>query len=222
MTPDLLGGIVGAILSVLILTYILGDNPLYRLALYALIGASVGYVVAVVVASVLRIALPALQQGGEEAYRLLIPLVLGIVLLFKGFTRWSPLANLSTAFLLGVGSAVAVGGALLGTVLPQVSAAGTVWEWLQGGGPGLLNGLIGLGGTVCALLAFTFTLRRRPGAGGVWSGTVGVLGGVGRLFLLAAFGAAFAGALIASLTVLVGRVYSVVGGLLEAWRLLGG
>jgi len=223
MTLDLLGGIVGAVLTVLVLSYILGDNPLYRLALHVLIGASVGYVVAVVVDTVVfHIALPSLQQGGPRPYGLLVPVLLGILLLLKGFPRWSALGNLSTAFLVGVGAAVAVGGGLLGTVLPQVDASGSIFDWMQGGEVGLLNGFLTLVGTICALLAFTFTLRQRPGLGGTWASVVGGLGGVGRLFLLAAFGAAFAGALVASLTVLVGRIYAVVDVLLDVWRFFGG
>ncbi|HID89253.1 MAG TPA: hypothetical protein EYH27_00125 [Anaerolineales bacterium] len=223
MTMDLVGGIVGAVLTVLILSYILGDNPLYRLALYVLIGASVGYVVAVVVGTVIfRVALPSLQQGGPQPYSLLVPVVLGVFLLLKGFPRGSALGNLSTGFLVGVGAAVAMGGALLGTIIPQVDASGSVFEWAQGGLPGLGNGLIVLVGTVCALLAFTFTVRQRRGPGGLVSSLVGFFGGIGRLFLLAAFGAVFGGALVASLTVLVGRIYFVVDVLLEAWRRFGG
>ncbi|HHS97063.1 MAG TPA: hypothetical protein ENK08_04065 [Chloroflexi bacterium] len=224
MTSDLIGGIVGAALTVLILSYVLfGDNPLYRLALYTLIGASVGYVVAIVVGTVVfRVALPSLQQGGARPYSLLVPVVLGILLLFKGFPRWSALGNISTGFLVGVGAAVAMGGALLGTIIPQVGATGPISEWARGGASALGNGLIVLLGTVCALLAFTFTLRRRSGLSGMGASIVGFLGQIGRLFLLSAFGAVFAGTLIAALTVLVRRVYAVVDVVLEVWRLFGG
>jgi hypothetical protein len=50
---------------------------------------------------------------------------------------------------------------------------------------------------------------------------VGVLGQIGRLFLLAALGAAFGTALTASLTVLVGRVYAVVTGIQQLLTLIG-
>ncbi|HEY75637.1 MAG TPA: hypothetical protein G4O00_05580 [Thermoflexia bacterium] len=223
MTMDLIGGIVGALLTVLILSYILGDNPLYRLALYILIGASVGYVVAVVVGTVVfRIALPSLQQGGSQPYGLLIPVVLGALLLLKGFPRLAVLGNISTGFLVGVGAAVAVGGALLGTLIPQIDASGSVFDWAAGGPSGLINGSLALVGTVCALLAFTFTFRQRPGPGGWGASLIGFFGRIGRLFLLAAFGAVFAGALVATLTVLVKRVYTVVDVLLAVWRLFGG
>ncbi len=77
----------------------------------------------------------------------------------------------------------------------------------------MINGLIGMIGTVSALLAFAFAVPRQPALQRLWNGSVGLLGRIGRLFLLAAFGAAFGTALTASLTVLVGRVYAVVMGI---------
>ncbi|MFN3762722.1 MAG: hypothetical protein ACK4WK_05895 [Anaerolineae bacterium] len=213
MTADLIGLIVGTLLTLLVLSYILGDNPLYRLALHLLVGATVGYGVAVTTVTVLQNVLPALRSDAPDRIRVLIPVILGILLLFKGFPRWSAWGNFSTALLVGVGAAVAVGGALVGTIIPQTAAVGSLNAWLRGGATGLVNGLIALVGTVGALLAFAFAAPRRPTLRRLWNGSVGVLGQVGRLFLLAAFGAAFGTALTASLTVLIGRVYAVVIGI---------
>jgi hypothetical protein len=221
MTADLIGLIVGTLLTLLVLSYILGDNPLYRLALHLLVGATVGYGVAVTVVTVLRTVLPALQNDSPDRVRVLIPVILGILLLFKGFPRWSAWGNFSTALLVGVGAAVALSGALLGTIIPQAAAVGSLDDWLRGGAYGLLNGFLVTVGTIGALLAFAFTVPRRPTLQRLWNNSVGVLGQMGRLFLLATFGAAFATALTASLTVLVGRVYAVVIGLQRLLTLLG-
>jgi len=219
---DLIGGVVGTLLTVLILSYLIGDNPLYRLALHVLVGASAGYVVAVAVVTILTHALlPALEGGLAEQERLLIPVLLGIFLLFKGVRRWAVWGNFATAFLIGVGAAVGMAGALLGTIVPQATASGSLVEWLQPGGPGLVNGLLVAVGTACALLAFTFTVRRRRGLGGIWATLVSITGSLGRVFLLTAFGAMFAGALTASLSVLTGRIYALAEGLQDLLRLLG-
>ncbi len=210
MTADLVGLIVGTLLTLMVLSYILGDNPLYRLALHLLVGATVGYGVAITVVTVLKMVLPALQGDMNERVRIVIPLVLGILLLFKGFPRWAALGNFSTAFLVGVGAAVAIGGALLGTIIPQAAAIGSLTAWLQEGSPGLVNGLLVAIGTICVLLAFAFTVPQQATLRRLWAGSVGILGQVGRLlFLMSAFGAAFAIALTASLTVLVGRIYAI-------------
>lgn len=221
MTPDLAGLIVGTLLTLMVLSYILGDNPFYRLALHILVGATVGYGTAVALTMLFQTVLPAL---GDPAARLslIVPVVLGILLLFKGFPRWASWGNLSTALLVGIGAAVALSGALLGTIIPQTRAVGPVWNWLQGGWIGLLNGLLMAVGTACALLAFAFAVPRNPSLRRLWNGMVGLPGRLGRVFLMIAFGAAFATALTASLSVLVGRIYTVVEGLqriLAIWGL---
>jgi len=223
MTPDMIGAAVGALLTVLILSYLIGDNPLYRLALYLLVGATVGYGVALATTSViLQVVLPALQGTAAERYGMVFPLVLGLLLLFKGFPRWAAVGNLSTAFLIGVGAAVAMAGALLGTIVPQAAASGSLADWSSTGLPGLVNGLLVAGGTACALLAFTFTIPRRRSLQGFWNATVGLAGRIGRIFLLAAFGAVFATALTASLSVLIGRIYVVVRTVQQFLELAGG
>ncbi|HIE39617.1 MAG TPA: hypothetical protein EYH30_10110 [Anaerolineales bacterium] len=224
MTLDLIGVAVGMLLTVLILSYLIfGDNPLYRLALHLLVGATVGYGVAVTTTTLfLQTILPALQGGTAERYGMVIPLILGLLMLFKGFPRWATLGNLSTAFLIGVGAAVVTASALLGTILPQVTASGRLSDWLSMGSPGLVNGLLVAGGTICALLAFAFTLPRRRALRGLWNSTVGVAGRIGRVFLLSAFGAAFAAALTASLSILIGRIYAIVEGVQDLLHLLGG
>ncbi|RME38552.1 MAG: hypothetical protein D6793_02530 [Thermoflexia bacterium] len=211
MTADLVGLIVGTLLTLMVLSYLLGDNPFYRLALHILVGATVGYGTAVALRVLLQRVLPALSDPAARL-SLVVPVVLGILLLFKGFPRWASWGNLSAALLVGVGAAVALSGALLGTILPQARAVGSLGDWLQGGWAGLVNGLLGAMGTACALLAFAFAIPRNPSLRRFWNGVVRLPGRLGRVFLLVAFGAAFATALTASLSVLVGRVYAVVEG----------
>ncbi len=218
MTAELLelgGAVVGALLTVAILSYLLGDNPLYRLALHLLIGAAVGYGLAVALTSVfLEMIIPALlaETGTVERVSIVVPLLLGLLLLFKGFprSRLVVLGNLSTAFLIGVGAAVATGGALLGTIIPQTTASGSFLSWLHEGGTGVLNGLLVSLGTICALATFAMTIPHSPTWQGWWGRTVGLAGKIGRAFLLVAFGTAFATALTASLSVLIGRTYTVI------------
>ena len=57
MPLDFIGAVLGLTLSVAILSYLVGDNPLYRVAVHLFIGAAAGY--AVVVAAV-NVILPQL------------------------------------------------------------------------------------------------------------------------------------------------------------------
>jgi len=206
--------LVGAGLSLLVLTYlILGDNPLYRLALHLFIGALVGYSfgnVIVFLRNVLLIRLP-----GD--YILAVPLLMGLWLfLVKSFPRLASLGNFVVAYLIGVGTAVALGGALLGTLVPQVEATARAlsFDSLNLSSLGdlqlLADGLLVVVGTICTLMAFNFAAPRQGGGAGVWIRFVGALAWIGRVFLIFAFGVAFAGALTTSLSILIGRIQYII------------
>lgn len=220
---ELIGGIVGTFLTFLILSYLIfGDSPLYRLALHILVGASVGYAVAVAVVTVLIPGFLSLTQGNVVEW--VLPILLGVALLFKALPRVSTLGNFSTAFLVGVGTAVALVGALLGTIIPQTTAGGSIFNWLGQNRPliSLAIGLLVTLGTALALLASTFTLKDKEGVQGIGATLVDYAGRFGRVFLVAAFGAAFGAALVASVSVLIGRIYALVEGILDLVQLLIG
>lgn len=207
---DLIGPIIGAILTLFVLSYLVGDNPLYRMALHIFVGALIGYSLGVVLRGVLgQMALPKLMS---EPATVVVPLALGLLLLFKGFRTRAYMGNVSVAYLVGVGTAVALSGALLGTLVPQVAATGralapTSTETFR---LGLLDGLMVVVGTVCTVLAFTFTRSRDRTDGYAWLTAVDWAGQVGRVFLIIAYGLAFAGALTASLSMFIGRFQYLV------------
>ena len=210
---------VGAALTFFVLSYLGGDNPLYRLALYLFIGALVGYSFGVVLREVLvGMALSDLLSNPSSA---VAPIVLGILLLFKGFPKQAHLGNISVAYLVGVGTAVALGGALLGTLAPQVAAAGQTLSpvSLNNFRFGLVDGLMIVVGTVTTLMSFTFFETKDGKREGILGRILEGMAWVGRVFLISAFGVAFAGALTASLSILIVRMqylidvfYALVGG----------
>jgi len=216
---EVAGLVVSAALTLFILSYLAGDNPLYRLALYLFIGGLVGYSFGIVLRDVLvEMALAGVLSRTSRA---VVPVVLGILLLFKGFPEQGYIGNLSIAYLIGVGTAVAMGGALLGTLAPQIAAAGRAISpvSLTSFRFGLVDGLMVVVGTVATLLSFTFVRPKRQERQAAWERILGGVGWVGRVFLVSAFGITFAGALTASLSILIGRTqhlidvfYQLVGG----------
>ena len=216
---EITGLVAGAVLTLMIFSYLLGDNPLYRLALHLFIGALVGYSFGIVLRDVLVHTV--LAELGTNPLGVVIPLVLGILLLLKGFPRHAYVGNLSVAYLVGVGTAVALSGALLGTLVPQVGATGRALNVASGASSrmGLLDGLLIVVGTVCTLMVPTFTARKQGGLAGVWAQFVRLAAGLGRIFLIVALGVAFAGALTASLSIFIGRIQYLVD---VFFRFLGG
>jgi hypothetical protein len=215
---------LGAVLTLLIFSYLLGDNPLFRLALYIFVGASVAYILLVVLYAVFipLLVLPDAidSDQGVQWIISLIGVLLG-VLLFARRIRWiSWLSSVSVAVLIGVGVGVALGGALLGTLATQVDAATNAVipeppifpEILQP-----LGQVLAFIGTVTGLMVFSFTsrrpLRRLPDR------LLNAGAGIGRWFILIGFGAVFGGVLAAGVAFFADRVQYFVEAL---ERIVGG
>jgi hypothetical protein len=218
--PEAAGLVVGAVLTLLIFSYLLGDNPLYRLALHLFVGALVGYSLGMVLRDVLLGMV--LAQLLTNPLGVVVPLVLGILLLFKGFPRQAYAGNFSVAYLVGVGTAVALSGALLGTLVPQIGATGRALSpaSLAASRAGLLDGLLIVVGTTCTLMASAFVARTH--SDGPWAQIVRLAAGIGRIFIIFAFGVAFAGALTASLSIFIGRIQYLIDVFTDVYfRVLG-
>jgi hypothetical protein len=209
LSSDLVTGLVSFLLTLMILSYLIGDNPAFRVAIYILVGVSTGYAAAITWWQLLypRLVLPLLT--GNLAGRLLslIVLILGVLLLMKLSRRTSALGDPVVAFLVGVGAAVAVGGALLGTILPQTQASINLLN-LSGAGENwperLFIGTIMLIGTSTTLAYFHFGTRPTP-LGQPRSKLVSIMGWVGQIFIAITLGALFAGAFSAALVALIER-----------------
>ncbi|MBM3129000.1 MAG: hypothetical protein FJ009_10325 [Chloroflexi bacterium] len=198
---DPIGVWVGAILTLLVFSYLLGDTPLFRVAQAIFVGVAIGYAISAAVYLILLPLLfdPLIINPVMNSY-LVIPLILGLLLLLKLRTAWAPVGNLSIAFLFGVGSALALGGALDGTLLPQLSAIVVPLDSLE-------NVLL-VAGTLGALLSFRFI---QPQSGRFGARVVETVargwGAFGRWFVMIALGALFASVAVSRISLLVNRVY---------------
>jgi hypothetical protein len=215
---DLAGTLVAVVLTLMVFSYLLGDNLLYRLAEHIFVGVAIGYAAVVAFHTVLASKLfgPMVEAIGEGNWQqlllLAIPLVLGLLLLVKPLrpTRW--LGGLSLAFLLGVGAALAISGALLGTLLPQVNATADVTRYTArwGTGLGLFSGFVVLVGTIGVLLHFQFGAGQEGRLSRFRDALVKSWGGVGRWFVLIAFSAILATTFVSRLSLLIGRIQFLV------------
>ncbi|MGD2251673.1 MAG: hypothetical protein PVF70_02030 [Anaerolineales bacterium] len=219
---DLAGMLTAGLLTVMILSYIVGDNPLFRFATHVFIGVTAGYAGAIAWHGVLKPGLvePIMAQGVSALMQpsFLAPLVLVVLLLFKLLPSTSRLGAIPMAILVGIGAAVVVGGAITGTLVPQAMGAidtlnpGAVA--VQTGETGLervANVSILLVGTVSTLLYFRFTGFRKVNGRVLRTSLGKAVSTVGGLFIAVAFGAMYAGVLMAAIIVLVERVQFLFG-----------
>ena len=115
--------IIGFLLTLLVFSFVLRDNPLYRLAVHLLVGVSAGYVVVIAIREVvLPVVETIVREPGRPAGLVwILPLLLALLLLLKAIPRISWVGNSSMAILIGIGAAVGLVGAIVGTLFPQVT-----------------------------------------------------------------------------------------------------
>jgi hypothetical protein len=197
-----LGTIIAFVLTLMVFSYIFGDNALFRLATHIFIGVAAGYAAVLVVYSVIY---PALLKPGDALIRVGPPLILGVWLLTKTSPRLSRLGNPVVAYLVGVGAAVAISGSLLGTIFPLVDQStreltrNGVWNVM-------VNGSIILVGTITTLVFFHYGAH--PTASGITKRAkwIELVGAPGQVFIAITLGAIFAGVYIAVVSVFIDRV----------------
>lgn len=207
MTEVLLG-LIPVALTLVVLSRIVGDNPLFRAAQYLFVGVALGYAFVVVYFQVLRPAVIQVVVSRDNPLLVglrLAPFVLGLLLLprIAGRQSFSWLANIPLALLFGVGAALALGGAFVGTLLPQLldTARAPGAEPLQVVGSVLLAF-----GVIVTLMYFYFTVPPTTGGGRI----VAAGAQIGRWLLMVAFGFFFAGALLTYITALNERLEFIV------------
>jgi hypothetical protein len=213
---DVVTGGISFLLTLMVLSYLIGDNPAFRIAIYIFIGVSAGYVAEVTWHQVIypRLFVPLFSGSVPERILLIVPLILALLLLLKLFPRTARLGTPPMAFLVGVGAAVAIGGAMMGTLFPQTKASMTALDldltgagqyWLER----LSEGIVMLVGTVTTLVYFHYGAKATP-TGPQRSKLVNGLGWIGQVFIAITFGVLFAGVFLAAMTALIERMNFII------------
>lgn len=213
---DWIGAFLGFVLTLLVFSYLIGDNPLFRITLHMFIGVSAGFAAVIVIYNVIlpRLIEPIFVSNRGEQLLALFPLILAGLLITKISPRFAFIGNLPMSYLVGVSAAVAIGGAVTGTLIPQVLASMNLLD-VQASqafdanvGLRILNGVIILVGTLASLAYFQFgKLSGSPQRNQFQTWMEGI-GKIGQIFIAIMFGFLFAGIFSAALTAFIGQVIS--------------
>jgi len=214
MTADLIWTIVAFVLTLMIFSYLFGDNLMFRIATYLFVGVSAGYVATMLIYQVIlpRLVWPAIKG---DFLTVLVPLILSLFLVAKLFPRFSSLGNIPMGYVVGVAAAVIIGGAVLGTLFGQGQASINMFSLsapivTPDGMLQVLGAAFILIGTVCTLAYFNFGAVSRPGVGASEpphrAPVVELLARIGQIFIAITLGALFAGIFAASITALIERL----------------
>ncbi|MEW6050444.1 MAG: hypothetical protein AB1644_05200 [Candidatus Zixiibacteriota bacterium] len=185
-----------AFLTLAIFSFLYRDNPLFKFVEHMYAGLSTGYYLGLYYDTVIkqRLWMPLSEQG---EWWLIVPGLLGFLMFARLSTRYSWLARLGLAFVMGTTSGVYllselhgnVLGQMVGTMSPQ-RVQGMVNWWLTA---------IVVVGLITTLIYFYFSKEHR-----------GVLGGTARVgiwFIMVSFGAHFGYTVMGRVSLLIGRVY---------------
>lgn len=188
MDLNLISGIVAALLTLMVFSYLLGANPLWRIAQSMLVGVSVGYVTLVLLTQVIapqvaRIVRPDAGATSSDQLLAVVPVVLGLLLLMRIAFPGAWPASFGLNLVVVVGAALALGGALAGALVPQ--SLDTIRKLDFGNPYTLIGNIVLVLGVVCALTYFAFVAR----PGGERPAPIRAVSVAGRWVLVIAFGA---------------------------------
>lgn len=218
MNPStLIWTVVGFLLTVMVLSYLIGDNVFFRLAAYLFVGLTAGYLAVLLINQVLwpHLVRPLSTGIWPDLLWLVVPAVLALLLLLGQIPKFSGAARIPLAFLAGLTAAIAIGGAVFGTLVPQAQAVIDGFDpahwyavpeqtWLR-----IADAAVMLLGTVSVLSYFHFGGKLKPKKNEDEHKRPAVLEGlskVGQVFLGIALGAVFAGVFSTALLALIDRL----------------
>jgi hypothetical protein len=220
---DPIGALIGFLLTIMVLSYIIGDNALFRLAVHIFIGVASGYAAVLILYNVLwyQVLVPVLQIFTTGKFDGLITyvthvvpaVILGVWMLTKASPRLARFGTPVLAFLTGVGAATVVAGAVRGTIFPQVGASVNLLNThsapseLKSLVGWFINGLVVLVGTVTTLIYFQFGIKRQEEGVPVQRSVIlDYISTVGQGFIVVTLGVLFTGVYMAALAALIDRI----------------
>jgi hypothetical protein len=200
------------ILTVMIFSYIFGDNPLFRIAAYLFVGVSSAYVLVLVFYQILvpKLIMPLFSGDTNQRIIQLIPIVLSILLLFKLSKKTSIVGDFSLAFLVGSGAAIILTSAFTGTLLPMIDMITEPFSIDSLSIQRFFGGIFILIGAISSLIYFQFSKRTSSTNSSIISKILHTISQIGMIFIGITLGSVFAGVIISAVIALIERLNFII------------
>jgi hypothetical protein len=216
---ECIGIFIGAILTLMMYSFLYKDNVFYKFGEHLYVGISVGYLVNITWHNVLYpiFVIPAFYK---QELILIVPAILGLMMLARFIRQVSWLSRTPMAMIMGYGAGLSIPAMLGAFIMRQLDS--TIMQLWQG--PGVAMGgewwwntfslWVIFIGVLSVLFYFYFSIEHK--------GIVGKLGTIGIWFIMISFGASFGYTVMARISLLIGRVQFLTDRVPEAFRALIG
>jgi hypothetical protein len=192
---------MGAVVTLVVFSFLLKENPAWRLVEHIYIGFAAAHGIAMGYLSIKNLAWTPITTKGQ--YYLIIPCLLGISLYARFFKSGKWVARYPMAFLVGAGNGMILKGIIQAQFIAQVKATMVPITFAKGFWPFLGNLVIVLG-TAATLFYFYFSMAEK---GRMDRGARTF----GRWIMMMAFGATFGNAVMGEMTLFIGRLQFLYG-----------
>jgi len=204
---------LGALLTLMIFSFLYRDNPFYKFAEHLFVGVSAAYWMVIgiwttlmpnLVARIWPSAVKDIVNMPEDArpqYHFIIPAVFGILMLTRLVERVSWFSRWAMAFVIGYAAGTNFTRYLQSDFVGQIYNTMIPLVLKTNGGisiGALVSSIVLLVGVISALIYFFFSKEH--------SGAFGAASRLGIWFLMVAFGAAFGYTVMARISLLTGRM----------------
>jgi hypothetical protein len=207
---------MGALLTLMIFSFLYKDNPFYKFAEHLFVGVSAAYWMVQgfwtqIMPNLLAKLFPRQLESIVEAakgtppdYVYIIPLLLGLLLLMRLVSPIAWLSRWAMAFIIGYTAGSNLTRYLASDFITQVQATLTRPLLASAGGGVLdtvmltISNIVLVGGVVCGLIYFFFSKEH--------TGVFGKASRAGIWILMLAFGASFGYTVMARISLLIGRI----------------
>lgn len=198
--------LISFILTIMVLSYVIKDNPLFKAATYLFVGVTTGYFAVILIYQVLlpKLINPIFSGSSQELIFIALAFLLCLMLLFKFSTRFNRLGTIPMAIIVGVGAATIISGAIFGTFLPQIGSTANNFQLTKQGN--ILLGSYILIGTIITLLYFQFTIIPGIKITNNDSKLFRIMRNFGKVFIGITLGSIFAGVILSTLIALIERI----------------
>lgn len=212
---------IGALLTLMIFSFLYRDNPFYKFAEHLFVGVSAAYWMVQgfwqqIMPNLFAKLFPRTFEGVVEAARgqapdwwYVVPLVLGMILLTRLITPIAWLSRWAMAFIIGYTAGSNLTRYLVSDFVIQVRKTLALPLVVSGAEGPLhfvmhsISNLVIVGGLICGLIYFFFSKEH--------TGMFGRASRVGIWVLMVAFGASFGYTVMARVSLLIGRLEFLFG-----------